>query len=100
MKKFIFFLILGTCMGAFNLHAQLEKQISFGISGNMMRQEGDFPKKSQSCSMFSPGLYFDFKITESFNFETGGSFAYDFNSSYKNYQAIHSMPHIGISIRK
>jgi hypothetical protein len=65
MKRLIFFLILGICIGTFNLHAQVEKQFSFGFTGNMMWQEGDFSdgawqtKENQSCSMFLAGFYYD-----------------------------------------
>jgi hypothetical protein len=205
--------MLGIGVGIFNLYAQVEKQFSFGITGNMLWQEGDFSDgawetmENRSCSMVLLGFYSDtyyflsnfpigffwnasmlftsemnyngkkidilgimpikmilgpafhfdiserisivsgigfhlsfsiivamgswakelmdndtipeysmweardgmgiggkfnieFKMTESFNFEMGSSLAYDFESSYKNYQAIHITPHIGMSIRK
>jgi hypothetical protein len=206
MKKIAFFLVLGTCIGTFNLHAQWENQTSFGLSGNILWQDVDLSEGNQYCSMFSLGLYLDtyyflenlpigffgdtsihftskvnyngktldafgmplqmglgpafyfdvserikivsgigfhlsvllinameswakevknnsnlpeyfiweiwagmgiggkinvdFKINESVDFETGCSFAYDFHSSYKKYQAIYITPHIGISLKK
>lgn len=211
MRRFILLLILGTGIGTFHLYAQFEKQISFGMSGNMMWQEGDFSdglwqvKENQTRSIFSLGLYVDtyyffgdfpigllgnilihfasemnnngktidifgvpfqmilgpafyfdiseririvsgigfhlsfllivameswtkevassynipeyamwefregmgvggkmsinFRFMGSLYFEMGSSFAYDFYSSYKNYQAIHVTPHIGLSIK-
>jgi hypothetical protein len=65
MKRRILFLVFGVCAGTFNLHALFEKQMSFGFSGNMLWEEGDFSdglwgtKDNQSRSMFAPGLYFD-----------------------------------------
>jgi hypothetical protein len=64
MKRLLFLLILGTCAGSFNLYAQVEKSFSFGLAGNVMWQ--DFSGESwqtnenQSCSMFLPGLYYDY----------------------------------------
>ncbi|MDR0710603.1 MAG: hypothetical protein LBF77_11120 [Spirochaetaceae bacterium] len=211
MKRLAFLLILGTCIGIFNLHAQWETPVSFGLSGNIMRQEGNFSNglqsttENQSRLMFFLGFYvdsyfllknlpvgffgsvsthfttkmdyngktvdifgmplqilagpvfyfdvseririvsgigfhwsflfitaagswtkelvnnstlpeysiwefrdgmgiggkvnIDFKMNESVDFEIGSSFAYDFYSSYKNYQAIYITPHIGMSLR-
>jgi hypothetical protein len=64
MKRLLFLLIFGTCAGIFNLYAQMEKTFSFGVTVNMLWQ--DFSGKSwqtnenQSCSMFLPGLYYDY----------------------------------------
>jgi hypothetical protein len=63
MKKLLFFIILGTCIGGFNLQAQMQKYFSFGLTGNIMRQDIDtsdgllFSNENQSRSMFLLGFY-------------------------------------------
>jgi hypothetical protein len=65
MKKLLFFIILGTCIGVFNLQAQMQKSFSFGLTGNILRDEGSFTDElwlspqDQSRSMFLVGLYYD-----------------------------------------
>jgi hypothetical protein len=65
MKRFIVFLVLGISIGTFSLHAEWKESYSFGISGAVIQQEGDFSdelwsdKKDQTRSMFLLGFCFD-----------------------------------------